>query len=659
MFPSKKSRGGSGFDNPEPSSPKVTCIGQVRVKTKKQGKKMKIKACRSKRLSGGEASFRRIEHAHEGLMHQNSQAIQTQQPDCGLNHRNQRWVHLPLTICDALRAFGAEFSCLLPCKSSCFSSCGGGGEREKGQEREGANSGGSCGAVFRWLVALQEGEVEGKERDIELVVGEEALERESRERMVMGMECSSKRRSIFDDMEMKDEIFDVKNDGQEDEAARVSICIPPKNALLLMRCRSDPAKMSALSHKIWEAPVAQHSDVDGEEEEDDENEEEQDKRDVKGGAVLNEMEEKTEEVGGKSEKLGEGGEEIDEMCADWVEADANAEGHEMGAEDLATSAEEKKHKIEENQDEEEVEEKRCAENRGKAEQLADFTPEEESQFMEDEDEPNRFSIDAITIRKMFEEGTKEQDWMTNIKEETERAEISDLSSSSSPSSSSAEGSTAESRETQREEENDKEFVRSMEKQEQEAEKPPLEGQQELTHQRSEAVPAESLQEERENYPKWVEEEEEERENTKPVLPDCLLLMMCEPKLSMEVSKETWVCSTDFIRWLPERHHSKKPTKTDGSDEPKKKKKAPPQQAAPPVQPARSSISFPGGEQKVARTGVGYEPFVLTRCKSAPMRSTAKISATELACSLWGRENGRKMEPHLPATYGVGAAGVGF
>ncbi|KAK1422008.1 hypothetical protein QVD17_24836 [Tagetes erecta] len=31
------------------------------------------------------------------------------------------------------------------------------------------------------------------------------------------------------------------------------------------------------------------------------------------------------------------------------------------------------------------------------------------------------------------------------------------------------------------------------------------------------------------------------------LPECLLLMMYEPKLSMEVSKETWVSSKDFIR----------------------------------------------------------------------------------------------------------------
>ncbi|EPS62552.1 hypothetical protein M569_12237, partial [Genlisea aurea] len=30
---------GCSFENPEPSSPKVTCIGQVRVKTKKKKKK--------------------------------------------------------------------------------------------------------------------------------------------------------------------------------------------------------------------------------------------------------------------------------------------------------------------------------------------------------------------------------------------------------------------------------------------------------------------------------------------------------------------------------------------------------------------------------------------------------------------------------------------
>lgn len=32
-----------------------------------------------------------------------------------------------------------------------------------------------------------------------------------------------------------------------------------------------------------------------------------------------------------------------------------------------------------------------------------------------------------------------------------------------------------------------------------------------------------------------------------VLLDCLLLMMCELKLLMEVFKEIWVCFMDFVR----------------------------------------------------------------------------------------------------------------
>lgn len=53
MFPSSgKKRGSAGFENPEPSSPKVTCIGQVRVKTKKQGKRLRTGSKRK-----GEVSF--------------------------------------------------------------------------------------------------------------------------------------------------------------------------------------------------------------------------------------------------------------------------------------------------------------------------------------------------------------------------------------------------------------------------------------------------------------------------------------------------------------------------------------------------------------------------------------------------------------------------
>lgn len=145
-----------------------------------------------------------------------------------------------------------------------------------------------------------------------------------------------------------------------------------------------------------------------------------------------------------------------------------------------------------------------------------------------------------------------------------------------------------------------------------------------------------------------------------VLPDCLLLMMYEPKLSMEVSKETWVCSTDFIRCVPTRE--KKPAGRDPPPPPPPKKReikpVDTTQAAV-VQPARWSCSFPAAaaaaamiEQKLVRAK-GYEPFVLTRCKSEPMRSSAKLAPD--AC-FW---KDRKLEPHRPATFGISAAEVGF
>ncbi|KAI3462482.1 hypothetical protein Pfo_019145 [Paulownia fortunei] len=51
-----------------------------------------------------------------------------------------------------------------------------------------------------------------------------------------------------------------------------------------------------------------------------------------------------------------------------------------------------------------------------------------------------------------------------------------------------------------------------------------------------------------------EELQKRKKKKSPVLPESLPLMMCEPKLFMQVLKETWVCSTDFIKWLPEQPH---------------------------------------------------------------------------------------------------------
>ncbi|KAL2516451.1 uncharacterized protein Fot_30422 [Forsythia ovata] len=86
-------------------------------------------------------------------------------------------------------------------------------------------------------------------REIELVVGggdKKEMRTDLKERMTM----RSSKRHVFEDIEIKD-------DKIEEEAGRASICIPPKNALLLMRRRSDPVKMAALANRFsWDANVA-------------------------------------------------------------------------------------------------------------------------------------------------------------------------------------------------------------------------------------------------------------------------------------------------------------------------------------------------------------------------------------------------------------------
>ncbi|KAI3753719.1 hypothetical protein L2E82_25780 [Cichorium intybus] len=111
MFPATGKKRGSGFENPEPSSPKVTCIGQVRVKSKK--KHAKNLRSLSRRRSAGEVSFRRLEHFGSGFGSQSqnlgSNYQQGGSQEClPLQRNNQRWVHLPLTICEALRTLGSE-----------------------------------------------------------------------------------------------------------------------------------------------------------------------------------------------------------------------------------------------------------------------------------------------------------------------------------------------------------------------------------------------------------------------------------------------------------------------------------------------------------------------------------------------------------------------
>ena len=656
MFPTGAKKRGCAFENPEPSSPKVTCIGQVRVKTKKQGKKLRT---RSKRR--GEASFRRVEQQNTSLnvtqqevnvqnnsQFQSQQPLQQQQHECS-SHRNQRWVHLPVTICEGLRAFGAEFNCFLPCRSSCMRE-----KEEKAERSEGGGNGSSCGAVFaRWLVAMQENEGKGG-REIELVVGEEESETESVRR--------KSRREIFEGIEIKEERIEE----EDQEEGRVSICVPPKNALLLMRCRSDPVKMAALANRFWESPV-HDKDEDNENVEHEDGEEQQQQRD---------LEERQSKV------------EVDEVC--------DSQEHGYPEEKANLVLEEEEIVVEENpelqqhpEEQENNEEEKLQVNEELFEEVNQPVPEPEPELKQEPEalvDPEVFEHNVV-----LQEIEDVQENEAEAEHEEEDGEEANFSSSTLVSIHSEQESEAQALEEEEEQEAKVEALAEDEDEEESLSGTPWEDEETVTHERFEPEEEEYDPNTHEKEPGMEESKfgesqqrkpERERERESSVLPDCLLLMMCEPKLSMEVSKETWVCSTDFIRWLPERP-IKKTNGGDGKD-PKKsvistatednsKNPAPPTHTAAPhhllLQPPRSSCSFPAAVAAAAAPGAGvsmatmieqklvgakgYEPFVLTRCKSEPMRSSAKLMPEPC---FW---KNRKLEPHRPATLGVGAAGVGF
>ncbi|MBA0728251.1 hypothetical protein Golax_001164 [Gossypium laxum] len=634
MFPTNSGKKrGSGFDNPEPSSPKVTCIGQVRVKTKKQGKK--FRACRSKRR--GEVSFRKVDHNNGGnsldssssqdynmghFLSSNSSHHQQQQ-EC------KKWVHLPLTICEALRAFGAEFNCFLPCRSSCMAN-----QRDKegktrgssanvGNGNKNGNGRSSCGAVFtRWLVAVQEGE--GKEREIELVVGggEDDERRESSEMMMMR---SSQRRHVFEDIEINDFANENKGDDDDEAAARVSICIPPKNALLLMRCRSDPVKMAALANKFWETPVPKDEHDDEGEEDGNEREGEVEEHElVQEDALEVEREERVVKFEQEMEH------QVSEVSDMYVYCEANEEQEEIPETEAEAEAE--------------TEVESVLVKNGSTGVAEETSIEYQDQEHEHEDEHE--------VEEDPQESTSKEQTLTEVPLSLENeAAIEELHLAEEEN---VNGNGEEEREEQTKAEEDEEEDSTVEEEE-----------GETSQERSEL-----------EYPETdPENESKESESQDKLLPDCLLLMMCEPKLSMEVSKETWVCSTDFIRWLPEKRKQQVVKPKDSGDEPKRRISVDSNPLPIFLQPPRSSCSFPaappmdtagaeavngagsGGSKTTMMEhklvgGKGYEPFPLTRCKSEPRRSSAKLAPD--AC-FW---KNRKLEPTSVGVGGVLMSRVG-
>ncbi|XP_009763999.1 uncharacterized protein LOC107822310 [Nicotiana tabacum] len=653
MFPITGKKRGSGFENPEPSSPKVTCIGQVRVKTKK-----KVKQSRSlskRRSASGEVSFRKLEQASEAFNQtddrlllknqrysQGNSNVHYQQQEC-VNHRNQRWVHLPLTICEALRAFGAEFSCLFPCRSSCFST----NEREKEEKaeayREGDNEHRSCGAVFaRWLVALQDGEG-GKRRDIELVVasGEEERTTEGRHSSTM----RSSRRHVFEDIEFKDENIVEMERGHNEEKGRVSICIPPKNALLLMRCRSDPMKMAALTNRFRESsPVPEDEYYDEEQEEEvGELDKEENLRENKHMEVVDSQKcEPSNEVIPSEHRVSVDLDEIKEINPEEAEVIMEMEEESREQEMLETKLEtcELTAEIEQEEGKEETKiESFVAEVDSQLEQLAQLVNQTTELYQED-----------IQIQQLLEEGVTEMTSDTSEIEDKTESEQATLEEEEKFKS-------AIAKEIQ-----DILLLRGIE------EKPTVTQHESEYEEQEQAENTPFTEPEKQDKVEYTNEAQNEEKES--VLPECLLLMMCEPKLSMEVSKETWVCRRDFLRWLPERKQQVKQPKKEvivPEEQPKRRRSTDTKPSTEHrnkhmLQPPRSSCSLPAAtgmsmatmiEQKLVNA-VAYEPFVLTRCKSEPMRTAAAKLAPDTC--FW---KNRKIEPHRSATFGVGAAGVGF
>ncbi|KAB2605566.1 hypothetical protein D8674_005283 [Pyrus ussuriensis x Pyrus communis] len=661
MFPNggTNRKRGCAFENPEPSSPKVTCIGQVRVKTKKQGKKMRI-ITRSRRR-GTEASFRRTESSNNNaatqsqeLFNNNFQSLHfpnhqingsssnsNNQQEC-MRQRNQRWVHLPLTICEALRAFGSEFNCLFPNRSSCLATDKEKEESSSSSKEVRSESGGSssCGAVFaRWFVALQDGD--GKGREIELVVGDD------QERTERGSESSggrSQRRQVFEGIEFKEERFNEGGGAVEEEGGRASICVPPKNALLLMRCRSDPVKMAALANRFWEMPAAEEN----EEDQEDDNEGSNVKAEKVAGREVVEKMGMGSEVEAAAEA--ESAEREDGECEEWFR-----EGEEHGdSEELVESLgfevdEELKEDLDENSE-------KCLQI---SEEVRDIKEKVQCQVEEEffeQDEEQKSDVTGL-------QAVSEDMCSTEVVVDPENLELEEQAQQEQEEDEEREEEVSEAKIPEP-------SIDSVQSEEVEGEEEKTEAEvaEESTEEETETVMADRPEPDPEpepepEHPNMHLGTGSKRVGQNSVLPDCLLLMMCEPKLSMEVSKETWVCSTDFIRCLPERHVKK----IDVPNEAKKRVSidskpplAPVVQQPVMMQPPRSSCSFPVqsmatmiGQKLVG--SAGYEPFVLTRCKSEPMRSAAKLAAAPETC-FW---KNRKLEQHRQAAMGVGAAGVGF
>ncbi|XP_031498575.1 uncharacterized protein LOC116263112 [Nymphaea colorata] len=668
LFATGKKRNGSGFETQEPTSPKVTCIGQVRVKTKQGKKKMRVGR-------GGEASSfsKREHHPHE---------------EC-LPHRTQRWSHIfcfkkeiSFSICEAIR----EFTCFLPCTSG--GDGGGHGERssatspaavrDDGKERDGVST--ACGAVFaKWLMVLQDGDEKRLREEVPLTGDGRAasaaqavvvLQDEEEE---IGGKCTRAEEEMGREMEacFKESNKEEKGDEEEEE----KIVVPPKNALLLMRCRSDPVRMAALASRFWESPVVARPHVEDEEEDEEEDDEEDDeeeeedyedvveeRKDDEAEGMLDRMEEEDEIMTLAKEERETNEEEEEEEEVEEEEEDADV------FVDLETQEEnELKGEVDEEREdgEKEIEEeKEEGEQEKEKEEDLVIVEEEKGELnvviqeisSEAKEEDGGQLLDKIEPSEVLLEERKDEGEETEVEKENPGEELSQISVSPE-SEDEAPVTSLEKEEQCKDHPLDKEEPRQSTGQREEQKKKETgdfhQAVSVLAHQEEAAADKGGEEQEEDKYPsnklqlqefrgdekkrerkearKREAKRDEEKEEGEAPLPDCLLLMMYEPKLSMEVSKETWVCSRDFV-WHRPRRQDRKKQQDKGAEEEKTKKQE--------ERETKKRVSFEERPQKKSPSMAklieqklvnAYEPFVLTRCKSEPMRSTSSVSLVPETC----------------------------
>ncbi|KAM3216576.1 hypothetical protein P3L10_026017 [Capsicum annuum] len=377
-----------------------------------------------------------------------------------------------------------------------------------------------------------------------------------------------------------------------------------------MRCRSDPMKMADITNRFWESPTRKETDEEVEKE---------DKKDI---GVNVGVEELVDTQKFECKVLEEAS-----VSVDCIENEENLEAVKAMETEIESSTDEEKFKF------------------------GELTTETEQ---EDEEKSEIKALVAVEVNSI------EQVPDSRVREPEKEEEDSSIKSYSSFSENSNgeyierenEGIVAGDDGTLEvvEKDNDEKFKSMIEKLIEEALLLENIDGEVVQEAKSEAVISEPEKKEIKN--EYMTDVEHPTESTKQqnesILPDCLLLMMYEPKLAMEVSKEKWVCSSN----------TEKKKEIFLSEESNKSQHLPPQ-------PPRSSCSFPDTmsmatmiEPKLG-TSVAYEPFVLTRCKSEPMRmaATATTAAKLVPESCFWKN--RKIEPHRRATFGFRAAGVGF